>query len=92
MGHLLRPEGAARRAGAAEGREAEVTIVQHEVTNAELSRSLVRIEVKLDSVTGDHERRLRSVERWMYMAMGLAGAGAVSGVGSLIAYAAGGGP
>jgi hypothetical protein len=56
-----------------------------EVTNSELSRSLVRIEQKLDTVTGDHERRLRTVERWMYVAMGLGGAGAASGVATMFA-------
>ena len=56
----------------------------HEVTNAELSRSLTRIELKLDSVTSDHESRLRRVERWMYVTMGLAATGATSGVLSMI--------
>lgn len=36
------------------------------VTNAEIVRSLQRIEARLDTVTGDHEQRLRKVERWVY--------------------------
>lgn len=59
-------------------------VVVEEVTTGELARSLQRIEAKLDQVTGDHEQRLRRVERWMWTAMGLAGAGAVSGIGSLL--------
>lgn len=37
-----------------------------DVTLGELGRSLARIEAKVDTVTGDHEKRLRAVERWMY--------------------------
>lgn len=37
-----------------------------EMTNGELGRWLSRIESKLDRAMDDHERRLRSVERWMY--------------------------
>lgn len=37
-----------------------------EMTNGELGRWLQRIESKLDRAIDDHERRLRSVERWMY--------------------------
>lgn len=61
-----------------------------EVTNAELSRSLVRIETKLDRATDDHELRLRRVERVMYVALGLAAAGATSGLGALITAIGGG--
>lgn len=57
----------------------------YEVTNAELGRSLVRIEGKLDTVTSDHERRIRTLERWMYVNVGLAVAGATSGLGGLLA-------
>lgn len=56
-----------------------------EVTNSELSRSLERIEVKLDKVADDHERRLRVVERTLYITLGLATAGATSGVGTFVA-------
>lgn len=55
-----------------------------EVTNSELSRSLIRIESKLDLVTGDHEVRLRRLEKYVYVSLGLAVAGATSGVGALI--------
>lgn len=37
-----------------------------EVTMGEIVRSLQRIEARLDTVTGDHEARLRKVERWVY--------------------------
>lgn len=37
-----------------------------DMTNGELGRWLVRIESKLDRAIDDHEKRLRSVERWMY--------------------------
>lgn len=36
------------------------------MTLGELGRSLARMEAKLDAVTGDHEKRLRNVERWTY--------------------------
>lgn len=50
------------------------------VSTAELARSLARIEQKLDGVTSDHEQRLRRVERWMWTALGLSGAGAATGI------------
>jgi hypothetical protein len=56
-----------------------------EVTNSELSRSLTRIELKLDKVSEDHEKRIRNVERMLYITLGLASAGATSGIGSFIA-------
>lgn len=59
------------------------------VTNDELSRSLVRIESKLDKSQEDHELRLRRVERAIYVSLGLAGAGTTSGLGALIAAIAG---
>ena len=59
------------------------------VTNDELSRSLVRIELKLDRVTEDHEQRLRRIERVLYVSLGLAGAGTTSGLGALIAALSG---
>lgn len=37
-----------------------------DVTSGEIVRSLQRIEARLDTVTGDHEARLRKVERWVY--------------------------
>jgi hypothetical protein len=54
-----------------------------DVSTAELARSLQRIEQKLDRVTDDHEQRLRRLERWMWTAVGLSAAGAVSGFLSL---------
>lgn len=36
------------------------------VTFGEIVRTLERIERRLDAVAGDHEQRLRKVERWMY--------------------------
>jgi hypothetical protein len=69
-----------------------VTAVQYEPSNAELGRSLTRIEGKLDKVTEDHEGRLRRVERTLYVTLGLAGAGVTSGVGSFIAALFGVGP
>lgn len=62
-----------------------------EVTNAELSRSLARIELKLDGVAQDHEKRIRNVERMLYITLGLASAGATSGVGAFISAMASGG-
>lgn len=61
-----------------------------EVTNAELSRSLIRIESKLDRVNEDHETRLRRVERALYISLGLAGAGSASGLGALLTTLIGG--
>jgi hypothetical protein len=60
------------------------------VTNEELSRSLTRIEGKLDKVADDHEKRLRSVERTLYITLGLASAGVTSGVGTFVASMVGG--
>lgn len=64
--------------------------MHEEVTNSELSRSLVRIESKLDKVAEDHEMRLRRTERMMYVAIGLAAAGATSGLGALLTALGGG--
>lgn len=38
-----------------------------EFTMGEVARTMQRIETKLDAVTSDHEKRLRSLERWMYL-------------------------
>jgi hypothetical protein len=65
--------------------------VHDEVTNSELSRSLARIESKLDGVAQDHEKRLRNVERMLYITLGLASAGATSGIGAFVSAMAGGG-
>lgn len=62
-----------------------------EITNGEMSRWLERVEKKLDRVTDDHEARLRRVERAMYVSVGLAAAGATSGVGAMLSVLGGGG-
>jgi hypothetical protein len=56
----------------------------HDVTPGELTRWLSRVEAKLDKVGNDHEQRLRRTERVMYVAVGLALAGAGTGIGSLV--------
>lgn len=43
-----------------------VSVTDDDVTLGELGRSLARIEAKVDTVTGDHEKRIRAVERWVY--------------------------
>lgn len=57
-------------------------------TNA---RTLIRIEVdlvalnvKIDGLVGDHEARIRALERYMYLAIGSGLAGAAAGVGALL--------
>jgi len=37
-----------------------------DVTLGEVGRSLQRIEARLETVTGDHESRLRKLEQWRY--------------------------
>jgi hypothetical protein len=44
----------------------------------------------LDKVADDHEKRLRSVERTLYITLGLASAGVTSGVGTFVASMVGG--
>ena len=56
-----------------------------QITTAELTRWLRRVEHKLDMVTNDHEARLRRVERALYVSVGLAAAGATSGIAGLLA-------
>jgi hypothetical protein len=53
------------------------------MTPGEIARSLRRIETKLEEVTGDHEKRLRAIERWMYGAAGAGGLGALTGLMAL---------
>jgi len=48
------------------------------VTTPELTRWLRRIERKLDSVTTDHERRIRRLEVWVYVSAGAGGVGALN--------------
>lgn len=59
-------------------------MVSGEVTPAELARSIARIEGKIDRALDDHEKRLRTVERWMWTVLGLSAAGAASGFTALI--------
>jgi hypothetical protein len=54
--------------------------MEDEVRNSELARALTRIENKLDQVSGDHEQRLRRMERWIWIATGMSLAGMISGV------------
>ncbi len=55
-----------------------------DVTNAELARSIKRVEVKIDRISEDHEDRLRRLERavWATIGFGLAGAG--TGISALV--------
>ncbi len=62
---------------------------EDEVTTGELGRSLKRVEDKLDKALGDHEQRLRRIERMTYVALGIAMAGGITGVGSFISVAGG---
>jgi hypothetical protein len=60
----------------------------------ESNERLVRIEVKLDQALiqhGDHETRIRRLERALWMAAGFA-ATAGGGVGALLTTVLGGGP
>lgn len=41
-------------------------MAEEDVTLGEVARSLARIEGKVDTITGDHERRLRDLEKWKY--------------------------
>lgn len=59
-------------------------MVVNEMTQGELTRWLSRVESKLDKVANDHENRLRRTERVMYVAIGLALAGGISGGSALL--------
>lgn len=61
------------------------------ITLAEMGRAINRIERKLDGVTGDHEKRLRELERqnatlrgWLIGAAAAGGLGAASGLTALV--------
>lgn len=56
-----------------------------------IERQLERIELKLDKAIDDHERRLRALERWVYIASGLALTGTGTGIASLFSILSGGG-
>jgi hypothetical protein len=63
----------------------------HEVTLGEVARTTMRIERKLDGLSDDHERRLRALERWMWGAIALGGAGSAAAINQLVHAVAGGG-
>lgn len=61
-----------------------------DVSLGELVRTMLRMEKKLDEVTGDHEKRLRDLERqnatlrgWLIGALCVGGLGGVTGVTAL---------
>lgn len=57
-----------------------------EVILGRIEARLAAMEAKLDraiSDGADHERRLRVVERWMWAAVGMSGAGLFSGLWSM---------
>lgn len=60
-----------------------------EIGDGEMIRWLTRMEATLDRIANDHETRLRRTERVMYVAMGLALAGGISGGASLLSAAGG---
>jgi hypothetical protein len=45
-----------------------------------LTEIVARIEKKLDENIGDHEKRLRAIEKWMWTCIGLSVTGALSGL------------
>lgn len=60
-----------------------------DITLGEIRRSLERIEKKLDQVALDHEQRIRRTERIMHASLGLALAGAGTGVTGLLSLVGG---
>jgi hypothetical protein len=56
-----------------------------------IERQLERIERKLDKVTDDHEKRIRALERSLWVAGGIALAGTGTGVVSVLNIMFGGG-
>jgi hypothetical protein len=62
----------------------ESTTYSDGLTLGEVGRALIRIERKLDDLTHDHERRLRAVERALWAATGIGGAGLASGMSALL--------
>lgn len=55
-----------------------------EVTLAEIGRTVMRLEMKLDRTVEDHEGRLRYLERAVWLATGLGGAALASAIGTLL--------
>ncbi len=55
-----------------------------EMTIGELGRTIARIEVKLERLVYDHEKRLRTLERWMWGAAGTGAVGAATGAAAFL--------
>ena len=55
------------------------------LSTGEIRRWLERVEQKISLVTGDHEQRLRKLERFMYISVGVATLIGTA-LGSLIGY------
>lgn len=55
-----------------------------EISNAELARWMHRIEQALAKIVDDHEQRLRTVERRLWIMTGVASAGVVTSVGAVL--------
>lgn len=56
-----------------------------------IERQLERIERKLDKVTDDHEKRIRALERSLWLAGGIALVGGGGGAVSVLSVIFGGG-
>jgi hypothetical protein len=57
--------------------------MSEEPTMAEIGRTMMRLEQKLDRTVDDHEGRLRHLERAVWIATGLGGAAMASAMGTL---------
>ena len=55
-----------------------------DLTMAEMGRTMVRIEGKLDKVTADHEDRLRRLEKAVWIATGTGAAGLASSLAAIL--------
>lgn len=55
-----------------------------EISNAELARWMERVEAAVMKITGDHEERLRQLERRLWIMTGLASAGAATSIGAIL--------
>lgn len=54
------------------------------LTLSEIGRTVMRLESKLDRSLDDHEKRLRYLERAVWVATGLGGAALASAIGTLV--------